>query len=439
MDWQLALVVIFGMLLVLMLSGMHVAMSLLAVCLTGMYIYFGGLTGWDQLVVSMYTTCNTFLLLPIVLFVFMGELLFHSGISTLLLNAVDKFLGRLPGRLALLSVCTGTLFSTLTGTSMATVAMMGASLVPEMEGRGYKKAMSLGPILGSGGLAIMIPPSGLAVLLGAIAQTSIGQILIAIIVPGIIMATGYALYIIIRCLLQPSIAPAYNVARIPLREKFYDFIRYILPLGIVIFLVVGVIFLGIATPSEAAATGALGTIVLSIIYGKFNWLMLYESLKGTVEVGVMMLIIIAGASAFSQVLAFSGATQGLSGLIIHSPLSPIVIILSMMLLVLLLGTMMDVVAIMMITIPLFMPVIQGFGFNPIWFCVLFLLNMEMASTTPPFGVALFAMKAVAPEGTTMSDIYWSALPFLAVDALVMALLMVFPQIALFLLSYSAML
>jgi len=317
--------------------------------------------------------------------------------------------------------------------------MLGATLVPEMEKRGYNKAMSLGPILGSGGLAIMIPPSGLAVLLGAIAQKSISQILIAIILPGIIMAFGYASYIVLRCLIQPSCAPAYRVEHYPLSNKIYDLLRYILPLSIVIFLVVGVIFFGIATPSEAAATGALGAILLSIIYGKFNWTMLFNSLKGTVEVGGMMLLIIAGASAFSQVLAFSGATQGLSDIIIRLPVSPIIIVMTMMLLILVLGTMMDPVAIMMITIPLFIPVIESFNFNPIWFCVLFLLNMEMGSTTPPFGVALFAMKAVAPSDTTMSDIYLAALPFLGVDLIVLLLLIVFPKITMILVSYSAIL
>jgi tripartite ATP-independent transporter DctM subunit len=435
LEWQIALILIFSILLILMLTGMHISLTLLSVCLISMYIYFGGLVGWDQLIKSMYTTCNTFLLLPILLFVFMGEVLSHSGISSLLLSAVDKLLGRLPGRLALLSVCAGTLFATLTGTSMASVAMLGATLVPEMEARGYKKPMSLGPILGSGGLAIMIPPSGLAVLMGALAQTSIGQILIAIIVPGLIMAFGYALYIILRCMLQPSIAPPYNVEQCSLSEKTHDFIRYILPLGIVIFLVVGVIFLGIATPSEAAATGAFGTILLAILFRKFSWDMLKRSLRGTVSVSGMMLFIIAGASAFSQVLSFSGATQGLTDIVIKLPVPPLAIIMMMMLMILFLGTMMDVVAIMMITLPIFMPVVKILGFDQVWFCVLFLLNLEMASTTPPFGVALFAMKAVCPQDTTMKDIYLAALPFLGVDLLVMVLFLFFPKILLWLPSF----
>jgi len=432
MEWQIALVLIIGMLLLFMMTGMHIATCFLSVCLVGMYIFFGGLVGWDQLIKSMYSTCNSFLLLPITLFIFMGEILFHSGISSILISAVDKLLGRLPGRLGLLSVCAGTLFSTLTGTSMASVAMLGSTLVPEMEKRGYKKPMSLGPILGSGGLALMIPPSGLAVLLGAIAQTSISQILIAIILPGLIMATGYSLYIVIRCLFQPSIAPGYELEHCPLSERIHDFLKYILPLGIILFLVVGVIFFGIATPSEAAATGAFGATLLAVLYRRFRWKVLIKSLRGTVAISGMMLFIIAGASAFTQILSFSGATQGISDIIINLPVPPIVIIIMMMLLVLLMGALMDVVAIMMITLPIFMPVVERLGFNPVWFCVLFLLNTEMASTTPPFGLALFAMKAVAPKDTTMKDIYSAAFPFLGVDLLVMILLMIFPVLTLWL-------
>ena len=432
MDWQLALVFIVSMLLIFMLIGMHIATSFLSVGLVGMYIFFGGLAGWDLLIKSMYTSCNTFILLPIPLFVFMGEILFQTGISSVLISTVDKLLGRLPGRLSLLAVSAGTLFASLTGTSVASVALLGSTLAPEMERRGYNKSMSLGPIMGSGCLAIMIPPSGLAVLIGAIAQTSISQILIAIILPGLVLALVYALYVIIRCRLQPFLAPPYELQYCPVSEKARDFVKYILPLATIIFLVVGVIFLGITTPSEAAATGALGAALFAALYGKFSWGALKNSVRGTVSISGMMLFIIAGASAFSQILSFSGATQGLSDIIIHLPVPAIVIIMMMMLLVLFMGCLMDTVAIMMITLPIFMPVVDRLGFNPVWFCVLFLVNCEMALITPPFGVGLFTMKAVAPEGTTMRDIILAAFPFLGIDLLVMVLLMFCPILTLWL-------
>ena len=315
MEWYYVLIIIFGCLTILMLSGLYVAFCFLAVCVVGMFIYFGGAVGIEQLVISMSTTLNSFILLPIPLFILMGEVMFHSGIAPVLVRTIDKLLGRLPGRLSLLAVGAGTLFSTLTGTSLASVAMLGSVLVPEMEKQGYRKPMSLGPILGSGGLAMMIPPSGLAVLLGAIAEVSVGRILIAIIVPGLLLAIVYAGYIVIRCLLQPSLAPAYEIKHIPLSEKIADLIKYVLPQGLIIFLVVGVIFIGVTTPSEAAATGAVGTIFLAFCYKRMNWVIFKKSLKGTIAVSSMIFLIIAGATAFSQILAFSGATIGLTDMV----------------------------------------------------------------------------------------------------------------------------
>jgi tripartite ATP-independent transporter DctM subunit len=431
-EWQFVLLIIFSILVVLMLSGMPIAFCFLLICVGGTYFYFGGIVGLEQLVVSMYTTCKSFILIPIPLFLFMGEVMFHSDIAPVLVKVVDKWLGRIPGRLSMLAVAAGTLFSTLTGTSLASVAMLGSALVPEMEKQGYQKPMSIGPILGSGGLAMMIPPSGLAVLLGAIAEVSVGRILIGIIIPGLLLAVVYAAYIVIRCSLQPHLAPAYEVEHISWSEKIGDLMKYVLPQGIVIFLVVGVIFIGVATPSEAAATGAAGTVFLAFCYKRMNWDVLKNSLKGTITVTGMIFLIIAGATAFSQILAFSGATSGLTEMVTQMPLPPILIIVMMMVIVLFLGGFMDVVAIMMITLPIFIPVIESMGYSPVWFCVLFLLNIEMAMTTPPFGMSLFIMKGVAPPDTSMRDIFVAAFPFLGLDLLLMILLLAFPILALWL-------
>jgi tripartite ATP-independent transporter DctM subunit len=432
LEWQYVLLVIFGSLLVLMASGMPVAFSFMLISIVGMYVFFGGTAGLEQLIVSINTSLTTFVLLPVPLFIFMGELMFHSGMAPLLVEALDKWLGRLPGRLGLLAVSSGTLFATLTGTSIASTAMLGSILVPEMERQGYKKPMSLGPILGSGGLAIMIPPSGLAVLLGAIGDISVGRILIAIIIPGLLMAIFYAAYIIIRCWLQPSIAPAYEVSHTPLSEKLSATVRYILPLGLIIFLVIGVIFLGVATPSEAAATGTLGTAILAFFNGRLTWEVIKKATGSTLAVVGMVLLIIAGATAFAQILAYSGATQGLCNLATGLLVAPIVIIISMQVIILFLGCLMDVVAIMMITLPIFVPIVISLDFNTVWFATMFLLNIEMAGTSPPFGMGLMVMKGVAPPGTTMGDIYLAALPFLGCDLIVMALMIAFPKIALWL-------
>ena len=432
MEWQFALLLIFGSLVVMMISGLPIAFGFMLVNLIGVFLFFGGTIGLEQLIFSMAASVTYFALLPLCLFVLMGEVLFHSGIGIKIIDALDKWLGRLPGRLGVLTVGGGALFSTLTGWSITTVAILGEGLVPEMERRGYKKSMSLGPILGSGGLAIMIPPSDMAILLGAIGRISIGRILIAIIVPGMLMAVLYAAYVIVRCRLQPSIAPSYKVPHVPLSEKLAVGARYILPVGVIVFLVIGVVFLGIATPTEAAATGAFGTFILAAAYKRMNWGIAKKSVNGTVQLAVMLLMIIVGATAFSQILAFSGATKGLVEVITNLSLHPILIIIGMQVIGIFLGMFMEQVSIMMITLPLFVPIILALGFSPVWFAVIFLLNMEMATTTPPFGLALFVMKGVAPSDTTMGDIYKAALPFLGLDAIVMALLIVFPMIALWL-------
>jgi len=362
LEWQLVLLLIFGSLMILMATGMPVAFCFMFINLVGMYVFFG-LTGLEQLIISMYRTLNTFILLPIPLFILMGEVLFHSGIAPVLIKTLDKWLGRLPGRLSLLAVASGTLFSTLTGTSLASVAMLGSVLVPEMEQQGYKKSMTLGPILGSGGLAMMIPPSALAVLCGAIAEISIGKILIAIIIPGLVMAAIYAAYIITRCWLQPSIAPTYVIPPIPLSKKLLATARYVIPQGIVIFLCIGVIFLGVTTPSEAAATGSIGTIILALCYRRLNWEVLKKAITGTISVTGMLFLIIAGATAFSQILAYSGASASLSALVTGLPVAPIIIIMVMQVVILFLGCFMDVVSIMMITLPIFVPVVLSREFH----------------------------------------------------------------------------
>jgi tripartite ATP-independent transporter DctM subunit len=415
-----------------MLTGMPVALCFMLINVVGMYLLFGGGTGLEQLINSIYSSLNSFILLPVPLFVLMGEVMFHSGIAPVLIETLDKWVGRIPGRLSLLAVAVGTLFSALTGTSLASVAMLGSSMVPDMEKYGYKKPMSLGPILGSGGLAMMIPPSALAVLCGAIAEISIGKILVAIIVPGLLMAVVYALYIIVRCSLQPDLAPVYEVDPAPMREKVISTMKYVLPQGIIVFLVVGVIFMGIATPSEAAATGAFGTFLIAIIYKRLTWEVTLKAVRGTLSVTGMMFLIIAGAMAFSQILGFSGASAGLSELATGLDLPPILIVMIMQVIVLFLGGFMDVVSIMMIVLPIFVPLVRAFGFSPVWFAVLFLLNIEMAGTSPPFGMSLFVMKGVAPKNTTMSDIYLAALPFLGCDLIVMILLFLFPSLALWL-------
>jgi tripartite ATP-independent transporter DctM subunit len=412
--------------------GVPVAFAFLFVNVIAGYILWGGGAGLSQLILSIYESVTIFALLPVPLFVLMGEVMFRSGIAPRMMDVLDKWLGRLPGRLSLLAVGGGTLFAALSGSAMAGAAMLGSVLVPEMEKRGYKKPMSLGPILGSGGLAIMIPPSALGVLLAALGRFSVGRFLIAIIVPGLIMALLYGAYVIGRCWLQPDLAPSYAVRPTSLLDKVRATIRYVLPLSSIVFLVVGLIFLGIATPTEAAALGAMGCLVLSLVYRGLSWEVLKASVTGTLQVTIMMLMILTGSTAFAQILAYTGASQGLVELACNLPLPPIFVLVAMQIVLLIMGTFMEPLTIMMVTLPIFMPIVEKLAFNPLWFGGIMLLNMEMATTSPPFGLVLFVMKGVAPHGTTMGDIYKAGLPFLACDAVAMALIMAFPGLVLWL-------
>jgi tripartite ATP-independent transporter DctM subunit len=432
MEWYVFLLILFGSLIFVMGLGMPVAFAFMVIILVGAPLTWGLAPGMTQVIMSISANLMNFSLIPVVLFILMGEIIFHSQLAPLMLDTLDKWIGRIPGRLAIMAVGGGVIFSTLTGTSVASTAMLGSTLVPEMEKKGYKKAMSIGPILGSGGLAILIPPSGLAVLLGAIGEISIGKILIAITMPGLLLSVYFLIYIIVRCLLDPSLAPPYKVEPTPFMDKVMATIKYILPVGFIIFMVVGVIYLGIATPTEAAATGALGCYIFSLLSGRLSWAVFMKSLKGTLAVSVMILMIVSTADLFSQIMSYSGAVNGLVDFVLAIPAHRMIILIGMQLIVLLLGMFMNSQAIMMITLPVFMPLIQVLGFDPVWFATIYLINIELGTMTPPFGLGLFVMKGVAPKGTTMAEIVSASFPFMLMNVAMMATIMIFPDTALWL-------
>jgi len=432
LEWWLIILVVFGSLIVLMLSGLPVAFAFLAINIFGAFFFLGGEAGLRQLILNIQDVMTSFSLLPVPLFIFMGEVLFHSGIGFKVIDVFDKWLGRLPGRLSLLTVVSATLFSAMSGSTMATSAMLGTILTPEMERRGYKKVMSLGPVMGCGGLAMLIPPSALAVLLAALSRISVGKLLMAGIMPGILIAILFAMYIIVRCWLQPSVAPAYEVAPTSLSRKLIDIVRYVLPCGFIIFLVIGVIFIGLATPSEAAALGSVGMFLLALAYRQMTWEILKTSVWGTIKTTVFMFMIIMGSMTFSQILAFSGATSGLIEAVVGLGVSPILFLIFVQLVLFFLGCFMDNLSMVMVALPVYLPLLDVMGLNPLWFALIVLVNMETANITPPFGLILFVMKGVAPVDTTMGDIYQAALPFVMCDIVAMIIIILFPQIALWL-------
>lgn len=414
------------------MSGLPVAFCFVVVNVVGVWVFWGGERGLSQLCLSMFDSVTTFTLLPFPLFVLLGNVLFESGIATRAIEIVDTWLGRIPGRLSMLSVGSGVILSTLSGASVASVAILGSTLVPETERRGYSKTMALGPVLASGTLAMMIPPSGMAVLLASLAFISVGGLLMAGIIPGLIMAVFYLAYITIRCYLRPSLAPAYTTQAIPLAKKIKITIRDLLPVAVIIFLVIGVIFLGIATPSEAAALGALGAFILAACYRCLNWGVVKRAVLSATRIAVMLMAIVLGAKAFGQVLVFSGVMKAITKWVLSLPVSAIFIIIAMMAVVLVLGCFMDAVALIMMVIPLYMPIVRALHFNPLWFGLLLLVAVETSLVTPPFGLCLFVMKGVAPPDTTTGDLYRSIWPFIVINLAVLGLCIAFPVLGLWL-------
>ena len=435
MEWWTYMLLFFGGLTVLLLTGLPVAFAFMLINVIGVYVFWGGSIGLQQLILSIDSSISTFVLVPVPMFILMGSVMFHSGIAYRMIDVLDEWLGRIAGRLALLSVAAGALFATLTGVAMGSVAMLGSTLAPDMQKRGYSKSMSLGPILASGSLAIMIPPTALGVILASLARIPVGKLLVGIILPGLLLAVVYAAYIIVRCTLQPSLAPAYDVSPTPLGRRVRNTLRYVAPLISVIFIVIGTIFFGIATPTEAAGVGALLCFLLAAAYGKLTWAVTKKAVGSAVSISVMVLIILTGSAAFSQILAFAGVTGSLTKLGVGLPVHPIVILILMQIVLVFLGMFIEQTSILLVTIPIYMPIVSALGWDPVWFGAIMLLNLELATISPPFGMSLFVMKGIASPDTTMGDIYRAALPFVGLNLLVMAIMILYPALVLWLPSF----
>jgi tripartite ATP-independent transporter DctM subunit len=323
----------------------------------------------------------------------------------------------------------GVIIGALSGSTIATCALLGTILLPQMLEKGYSKSMSLGPLMGVGTVDALIPPNALTVVLASLANIDVGQLLMAGIPAGIIMSALYFVYVVLWLRIKPEEAPMYVVPHVPLKEKVRVTAQYLLPLGFIIFMVIGLIFLGVATPTEAAATGTLGSFILALLYRRLTWEILKRSVYGTIKVTTMIFMIIIVSSTYGEILAFTGAAAGMTNFITNISIPPIVILIGMLVVVLIMGCFMETVAIMMITIPIYMPVINAFGFNKIWFGVMMLIALETGLITPPFGVTLFVMKGVAPPEVTMGDIWRAVTPYVAVDILCIALVLVMPFLA----------
>jgi tripartite ATP-independent transporter DctM subunit len=429
MEWPWAIALLFGLIVGLMLLGMPVAIAFLAANIAGALVFMGGAIGIVQVLNNGFGAMTSFALVPIPMFLLMGELFYYTGLAARMFNAIDRLMGNLPGRLAYVTVAGGTGFAALSGSSMGSTALLGSLMVPEMRKRGYSKYLSMGPIMGTGGLAVIIPPSALAVLLATLGRTDVGALLLAGVLPGVVLATMYALLIYGWTRLAPDAAPGYAVDPARLAEKAKLIVLDIVPMLLIMVLVIGTMVTGWATPTEAAALGCLAVMLLAACYGALSWRAFRQSVEAGLRITVMAFLIIFGSATFSQLLAFSGASSGLIAWATAFDVAPLAMLLVMLAVLFFLGCFMDQLSMMLLTAPVYFPLAQALGFDLVWFGLIMLLALEVGYTTPPFGLLLFVMKGVAPPDTTMRDIYYAAVPFVSCVLILIVMIIAFPPLA----------
>lgn len=426
MSSTLVFSAMFLSLLLLLLSGMPLAFVLisLAVLFT---ILLWGLDALVLTVLQTYDVMTSDVLLAIPLYVLMASILQRSGIIEALYKAMELWFRRLPGGLAVGTIAICTVMAAMTGIVGAAVAAMGILALPSMLRRGYDEKMALGVICAGGTLGILIPPSIITIVYAATAQISVGKMFAAGIVPGMVLSGLYVSYVVIRTMLKPSLAPAPDNIEVSWIEMFGSLKSLFLP-TLIVFSVLGSIYAGIATPTEAAAVGVVGAMLSAMLQGQFTIGNLSDAAMDTLRVTTMIMWITIGAKIFVSIFTGIGGADSLLMFIENLELNRWLVLLAMMGLLVLLGLFLDEIGIILLCVPVFMPIISAFGFDPVWFGVLFLITAQMAYITPPFGYTLFYIKGVLPPGIGMETVYRAILPFLVLQILALILFMLFPDL-----------
>ena len=429
MSIELIMLIMFGGLIVLLILGLP-----LTFCLGGMAVvvtyFIYGIPGLSIIAYQVFGYSTTQLFMAAPLFIFMGILLERSGVAEALYECVYRWSGSTRGGLAMGTVVICAIFAAMTGVTAAATVTMGLIAVPAMLSRRYNKSLALGTVAGAGTLGILIPPSIPMIVLAMVGETSVGKLFMGGIFPGFLLGFLFIAYIAIRGLIQPQSCPAHG-GKFTLGEKIISTKAVILPLCI-IFAVIGSIFFGVATPTEAGAIGAVGCLIAVAIHRRFNLPLLKEASYGTFRITCMVLWIGFGAITFGTLLTGSGSIRFMMELATGLEMSPWVILIGIMGLIFILGMFIDPFAIIFIVAPASFPLIKALGFDPVWFGILFVIGLQMGYITPPFGFNLFYLKATAPEGITMADIYRSIWPFLGLMVFGLVLIMLFPEISLWL-------
>ena len=435
MAWPAALALMLGMVCLAMLIGLPVAFAFFLTNIVGSVIFLGGENGIMSFVRGSMASIANFNLAPVPLFLVMGDILLRSGMAFRAIDAIDRLILRVPGRLSVVAVSGGTMFSALSGSTIATTAMLGQSLLPEMLRRGYHPSMAMGPIMAIGGVDMLIPPSALTVLLATLASAvsrdkiSVADLLVAGVLPGLIMSMCFLMWIVVRCWMRPDLAPREAPRALSLGERWRPFFLDVVPLSLIFVVVMGSMFAGWASPTDSAALGCLATMVLAIAYRALTWKILFESLKSTAVVTTMIFFIIAASTTFSQILAFSGATDGALAELAKFEMTPLIAVFSMIAVLLVLGCFMDQISMMLLTFPFFMPLANALNLDLVWLGVILLISLQIALLTPPFGLLLFVMKGVAPPEITMRQVWAAATPYTLIVFGVLMLVVFVPSVA----------
>jgi tripartite ATP-independent transporter DctM subunit len=431
MSIELLSLLFFGALLVFLVLGLPLTFVLGGVSM--IFIYFTwGPEAFYMVAAQTWGAMNKFTLVAVPLFIFMAMILERSGVAKGLYEMMYLWFGPVAGGLAIGTVIICAIFSAMCGISGAAVVSMGSIALPSMLQRNYDKELALGCINSGGGWGILIPPSVIMILYALISGESVGRLFAGGVFPGLLLLVLVSSYIAIRCYFQPHLGPALpRQERGDWKRKITALKAVILPI-VIVFMVLGSIIGGVTTPTEAAAMGVLGAIISALFYRQFNWSMMKEAAMRTLRLTGMIMWILFGAYCFSAAYHGMGAHQLIENMMQHIPGGPWGTIIFIQLIIFVLAMVLDPAGIMMITVPVFLPIIKALGFDPLWFGILFVINMEIGYMTPPFGFNLFYLKGIVPPGITMGDIYRSVIPYTLVESLGLALVMIFPQIAVWL-------
>lgn len=428
--------ILMAVMFLFLLSSLWIGASLIITGIIGMLIFKTTLPPsisiWDKigdlLAGSLYDSLNSWSLAALPMFILMGEILYHSSISTRLLNGLRPWLLNIPGRLLHVNVAACSLFAAVSGSSAATTATVGKITLEELKERGYDKKLALGSLAGSGTLGFLIPPSMIMIIYGVLANVSIGKLFIGGILPGVLLASAYSFYIMIIAFLNKDIVPKiYDT--ITWKDRFKALIELI-PIFLLITLVIGSIYGGFATPTEAAALGVVGAVILAIYFKNFNFSILKEALLNTIKTTAMISFIIASAGFLAQVVGFLGIARAISEYVTSLELSPYMLIIIVGFMYIILGMILDGISIVVMTLPIVLPIVLGAGFDGLWFGIFLVFMVELSQITPPVGFSLFVIQSISNE--KIGYILKATFPFFIIMILVVTLVTIFPEIVQFL-------